>query len=624
MVDGEFKNIKNSVKSFDDCITHNEVLNKEKVSAIDDLLFYMSAYRTLLVLDNLETINTNDVRKLFEEVPEGSKILVTSRIGIGEFETRISLNPFNKNESRVYFRRLADAYNVELLKNLNNEEVDKYTENLYNSPLCIKWFIINVGKGNNPDSIIRNQDEIIEYCLSNVFDKLSGPAKSVLTIMMIKQKDFGMAELVYIYDKDYESTALAVNELCACNFLQQVDRGVYNVPEFARKYLTIKVNRKDDSYAFYLSRSNKLEGIIENLYMNDKVVVKNKPLSLDPKTSSDKIATIYMLSFIDSSNKQDIDAMNDWFDKASKASPSFSDIYKVAGYCFAKNHILDKAKECFEIAINQSNDENVAYIESIYSIFLNNQLANYDEAKRHIKTALQYQPHNPYFKANYARILKYEKNFKESENIISELLKSNTELDDGFRSKLISEYVDLEFRIIDEDPSSFTSKKAKLIKLFNYIDTVRPDYYTIGFYKCLRKIYDYLILVSNNKEVSNVGRDFVKKYFKYVFIFEKTKEDQIRFIKQTNDVFSTQYDISTLNLMFESYEYGFLKTLDLDKQYGSIKGKNTRYFTFGFYGLDFDYNLLKIDEILRFKPCFYRQKWRASDVTIPTLEKDEE
>lgn len=624
LVDGEFKNIKNSVKSFDECIKNNQILGKEKVSAIDDLLFYMGVFKTLLVLDNLETINTNDVRKLFEEIPDDSKILITSRIGIGEFETRISLNPFTKNEANVYFRRLAEAYNVEILKGLKDSEVNKYTDKLYYSPLCIKWFIINVGKGNNPDFVINNQDEIVEYCLSNVFDKLSDYAKSVLTIMMIKQKDFGMAEIVYIFDKDYESAATAVNELCACNFLQQIDRGIYSVPEFARKYLSIKIDKRDETFIDYLNRSNRLDGIIENLHTNDKVMKKNKPLSLDPKTAGEKIATIYMLNFIDSSNKQDIDAMDDWFDKASKAAPSFADLYKVAGYCYAKNQIYDKAKDCFEIALTQANATNVPYIESIYSIFLNNQLGNYEEAKRHIKIALKSQPDNPYFKANYARVLKYEKNFKESESIISDLLKTSNEMDDGFKSKMINEYVDLEFRIIDEETHGFSSKKNKLVKLINYIDSIRKEYYTIGFYKVLRKIYDFLVLSSNNAEAIEIGKDFLKKYFKYVFFFEKTKEDQIRFIDQTNEIFLTAYDIETLNFKFDSYEYGYLKTIDTEKMFGSIKGKNTRFFTFSFYNLDFDYRTLKEDMILKYVPSFYKSKWRASDVGIPSSEKDEE
>ena len=624
LVDGEFKSIKNSVKSFDECIKKNQILGREKVNAIDDLLFYMGAFKTLLILDNLETINTNDVRKLFEEIPEGSKILITSRIGIGEFETRVSLDPFNTNESRVYFRRLADAYDVNVLRNISDHNVDAYTEKLYHSPLCIKWFIINVGKGNNPDFVIENQKDIIEYCLSNVFDKLTDPAKEVLTLMMVKQKEFAMAEIVYIYDKDYESAATAVNELCACNFLEQIDRGVYSIPEFARKYLSLKIDKKDPVFTDYIVRSNKLDGIIENLYMNDRINVKNKPLSLDPKTYSERIATIYMLNFIDSSNKQDINAMDEWYDKASKASPSFSDLYKVAGYCYAKNKINDKARQCFDIALSQATKDNIPYIESIFSIFLNNQLSNYADAEKHIKSALSYQPDNPYFKANYARVLKYEKNFKESEAIIVELLKSNNELDDGFRKKMISEYVDLRYRIIDENTSNFSTKISRVEKLIQYIDTIRPEFYTIGLYKGLRKICELLFHLSNHKEARQIGNEFCRKYFKYVFIFEKNSQDQLRFIERVNESFLTYYDINELNFKFDSFEYGFLKGINEEFQYGSIKGKNTRYFTFGLRNLDFDVRLLKIDCTLKFVPCFYKGKWHATDVSIPSSDREEE
>ena len=116
-----------------------------------------------------------------------------------------------------------------------------------------------------------------------------------------------------------------------------------------------------------LSRSNHLEGIIENLHLQKSVSVKNKPLSLDPKTESEKIATVYMLSFIEASNGQNLDSMEEWFEKATTAAPTFADLYKVAGYCYAKNSIKDKARECFEVALTQSNDENRSYIESIYS-----------------------------------------------------------------------------------------------------------------------------------------------------------------------------------------------------------------------------------------------------------------
>lgn len=622
LADGEFKQLKSSIKSFDDCIKNNDILNKESVNGIDDLLFYMGAFKTLLILDNLETINANDVRKLFEDVPEGSKILITSRIGIGEFETRVVLDAFTKDEASVYFRRLTDAYDVDLLKNIKDYELSGYLDKLYYSPLCIKWFIINVGKGNNPDIVIKNQSEIVEYCLSNVFDKLSTDSKNVLTIMMVKQRDYGMAEIVYVNDKDYQITANAVNELCACNFLQQVDRGIYSVPEFARKYLSNKINSKDPHFIEALSRSNRLEGILENLHLNKSVSIKNKPLSLDPKTDSEKISTVYMLSFIEASNEQNLDAMDDWFEKATKAAPTFADLYKVAGYCYAKNNIKDKARECFEISLSQSNVENKPYIESIYSIFLNNQLGDYNEAKKHIKIALEYQPDNEYFLANYARVLKYEKNFLESKKIILDLLKQDSQIDIGFRAKMTSEYVDLEFRIIDESGESIDSQVTKIDKLIDYVENIKIDLYSFGLYKCFKKIFDYLLkFSSNNKGLRKLGQRFIRRYFPYVFLFEKTPIDRMRFINQVNEYFDLNYKLDNLNFKFDGIEYGFVREVNFDKKCGTIKGMN-KFFGFYFSDVNFDTDMLHDGLKVSFVAKFYKGWWRSGDINIPSFEKE--
>ena len=51
------------------------------------VLDYMKANRILLVIDNLETLGT-EVRELAVGIPHGSKLLLTSRVGLGEIELR--------------------------------------------------------------------------------------------------------------------------------------------------------------------------------------------------------------------------------------------------------------------------------------------------------------------------------------------------------------------------------------------------------------------------------------------------------------------------------------------------------------------------------------------------------
>ena len=54
-----------------------------------NLIDISKTYKTLLVLDNLETINTEEIRDFLDEFSEDGKVLITSRIGIGEMEHKI-------------------------------------------------------------------------------------------------------------------------------------------------------------------------------------------------------------------------------------------------------------------------------------------------------------------------------------------------------------------------------------------------------------------------------------------------------------------------------------------------------------------------------------------------------
>ncbi len=138
---------------------------------------YMDTFPVLLVLDNLETINTEDIHDFFANIPRKSKVLITSRIGLGEFEDRYRLRGFEKKERIYYMRRLADYYQVESLKKLKDNKLDQICTKLYSNPLSMKWLMMNLAKGYPIQSILQNKDDLINYCMSNVYIKLSDEAK---------------------------------------------------------------------------------------------------------------------------------------------------------------------------------------------------------------------------------------------------------------------------------------------------------------------------------------------------------------------------------------------------------------------------------------------------------------
>ena len=98
---GEIKRIKGAVSDSLGMFSEigKQLAGSEEPDPIAEIIEYLSNFRILLILDNLETIVDKKLYSFFEELPIGSKVLTTSRIGLGEFERRLKLGPMDARES---------------------------------------------------------------------------------------------------------------------------------------------------------------------------------------------------------------------------------------------------------------------------------------------------------------------------------------------------------------------------------------------------------------------------------------------------------------------------------------------------------------------------------------------
>lgn len=620
---GEFKEVKNSIKSFEDSIEKNEILAKEKMTNIELLLSYMSIYKTLFILDNLETINSSEVRELFEDIPMGSKIIITSRIGIGEYETRLLLNKFTKAEANNYFRRLVKVYNINLFEQISDDEVTNYTNKLYDSPLCIKWFIINVGKGNNPEILINSQEELIEFCLSNVYEKLSSDAKHLLTIILAKQENCSTAEIVYINNDNYTQSIKSINELCVCNFLEQVDYGVYCVPEFARKYLVQKIDEKSKEFIDVKKRINELVGQLENLNFDIHLKGKRYPLSLFPTNTNEKIATIYMLKFIDVSKKENsFELLDELLEPATKAAPAFSDVYKVAAYIYGVNHVNNKARELYSLALEYAkSSEDLAYIKNFYAGYLTN-VNDYQTAKNMIDEALNIKPDEPYFMTRKIRVYKCMKMYDEAVGMIEELFSSSNELDDSLKCVLYKEHLDILARKIDviRDDSERKRTIASAMSLLSKIDV---SYYSFELYKAMSKLLSNILLMSSRISIKSSIKKIVDNYLIYILSVGNTDENDALF-NRINSALGVNNNYSDYSGEFGRYEHGYISRLD-SKGFGFVNTKKSgRRFFFHASKSKTDFSQLSVGEYVKFIPSLSNTKWQAVSIELLVEEEFDE
>ncbi|WP_146067559.1 NB-ARC domain-containing protein, partial [Vibrio jasicida] len=79
---------------------------------LDEILAYMREFKVLLCIDNLETISTSKIRHFLANIPNGSKVLITTRMALGELEFRYKLDKLDKRSSVNLIRNMSKILNV--------------------------------------------------------------------------------------------------------------------------------------------------------------------------------------------------------------------------------------------------------------------------------------------------------------------------------------------------------------------------------------------------------------------------------------------------------------------------------------------------------------------------------
>lgn len=207
-----------------------------------EVLDYLAGFRILLILDNLETVTDQKLRDFLLDMPNGSKVLITSRIGLG-MENPVKLEPLSDQESTSLLRALASIRNIEVLKSLDEAGITKLVSKLKGHPLYIKWLVAGVQSGRRPSELVNDNSLLLEFCMSNVYDKLGAGARQVLQSMQVIRGARGQGELAYLNAFNAQQVQSALLELMTTNFVamrrsgDDALDGSYETGDFASQYL---------------------------------------------------------------------------------------------------------------------------------------------------------------------------------------------------------------------------------------------------------------------------------------------------------------------------------------------------------------------------------------------------
>jgi LuxR family transcriptional regulator, glucitol operon activator len=372
---------------------------------VEELKSYMSHSRILLVIDNLETLTLEDVRPLLESIPTGSKILLTSRIGLGELELRYKLDQLDKKQSILLARRHAKSLNLQLLAECTEEHLGKYCQALFYNPLLIKWFVSSVSNGAEPERLLSRGNQsfstALQFCFENLYNRLGESEKQILHVLFAARRQLSQTELFFLLQEVTQLTQLdleiALNVLHGSSMLKRAfrdrrkaDSGThYALTDVSSEYLArfappnAKILERVQAALKKLRSLAELAQVQEEAYPYHIFTVRSV-------TTDERICAVYLNNALKKARVGLNAEARGIVEHAKSLLPNFSETYRISAIVEGKANDFFKADEEIRIAIDLNAGSSLTHYQ--YALFLLKDMEDFNSSLSQIDAALQIDP----------------------------------------------------------------------------------------------------------------------------------------------------------------------------------------------------------------------------------------
>jgi LuxR family glucitol operon transcriptional activator len=408
----------------------------EDVNALtSELTEYMEKFRILLVIDNFETISVPPLRPFLSSIPRGSKVLITSRIGLGELEIRYKLDPLDSKTAVILARRFARSLNLEILASASDGRLEKYTAALYRNPLLIKWFVQSVAGGADPEKLAARRGQAFEsairFCFENLFSRLSPEEKDILHFLAAARRPLTFTELMFLLRQvshvEQSKLEAALLTLHSSSMLRRtpadprrLDAPVeITLTDMAAEYISRFAPPDSKVLERVQAAMKRLRELVEKASVQE-VIYKFNLYNIQAETRDERISAAYLNLALQCLRAGDIEAALKKVEEAKDLLPTFEEAYRIASLVETKKGDLYKAEEEIKAAIEHSPSSVVARYQ--YALFLMDSLDDSAQALVEIDAALGLEPQDQTLRTARALILTRLGRCKEAAEIYETVL----------------------------------------------------------------------------------------------------------------------------------------------------------------------------------------------------------
>lgn len=420
---------------------------QESLNEIQD---YLENFKIALFIDNLETILDENIKTLVQSVGFGSKVIFTSRIGIGAYEHPIKLNGIDKKNATRFLRTLAIIRGVNSLKTLPEPTLENYVQRMNFNPSYIKWFVSCVQSGKMPEEILQNPKAFLEFCMSNVYEYLSDDTKRLTQIMLCAQGSRELPELQLFSNYDALKLQGCINQLLTTNMLEQKAKPVmgtskssYELSDLAKKFLSLKYPPSKRLRDEVRKSINKLQSDSDDYNQRSINVYRGNSIKIRDK--KDVVVAEQLNVAIKLIRNNKFERAQELLDELKTLSPDYFEIHRIYAYFYQQQENIQEAINCYDLAIQLAPKSAMIYYW--YGRFLLDE-DNSEQALELLNKAYELDKESADVILTLIRANLYQKSFEEADRLF--MLIDFNKLDDYAKKQYFIQKVQYFYRTAEK------------------------------------------------------------------------------------------------------------------------------------------------------------------------------
>jgi len=385
----------------------------------------------LLVIDNLETIQDERILDFIKDVPHPNRVLITSRMGLGEIERRYPLKEFDDNDALAFIRTIAREKHLADIAKLTDKTLLDYADKMARYPLVMKWVLGQVARGQDINRLVENiadtSGDIAKFCFEKIYDHLLDDNER-LVLCCLAGSDLPLTHGVLIHcsalQPDQLDEALRTLTIASLIIPGRDDNSSgtiitsYALLPLTWAYLKTKLRSQPELWRTIRDRLSKVHSLVDES-SRANVQYRYALQELGATTDEERIAASWAATAYQEAQAGDYDKALMAFKQAIMIAPNFARIYRNWAVFEHDNGYHDTSDELMRKATKLSpEDPSIWYTWGT----IKKKTDKFSESCQRFEKALALSPNDPLILAGLAETEKRRQNYERADALYRQAL----------------------------------------------------------------------------------------------------------------------------------------------------------------------------------------------------------